>query len=88
MNRKDLVKYVSDKTMITISDAQIILDVFIDGVKRGLKNGDNVKIRGLGTFFLQDRKPRTALDPRNQEVIQVPAKTVVKFKASKKILSG
>ena len=85
MNKSDLVKYVSDKTMITESDASIIIDVFMDGVKEGLHMGDKVTVKNFGTFFLQKRKPRTAVDPRNQEPITVPAKTVVKFKSAKKL---
>lgn len=85
MNKKDLVKYVSDKTRITESDANIIIDVFLKGITKGLERKERITIHRFGSFYLQDRKPRTALDPRNQELIDVPAKTVVKFKASKKV---
>lgn len=85
MNKSDLVSYVSDKTMITENDANIIIDVFLNGIKEGLVSGENVTIKNFGSLFLQNRKPRTALDPRNQEVVNVPAKTVVKFKSSKKL---
>ena len=85
MNKSDLVKYVSDKTLITENDAGIIVDVFLDGLKKGLEAGDRVTIKNLGSFYLQERKPRTALNPRNQELIDVPAKTVVKFKSAKKL---
>ena len=85
MNKSDLVRYVSDKTMITENDANIIVDVFIDGMRKSLDSGDKVTIKNFGTFFLQNRKARSAVDPRNQEPIEVPAKTVVKFKSSKKL---
>lgn len=83
MNKNDLIKYVSDKTMITVKDAGVIVDVFLNGIKEGLDIGERVKIKDFGSFFLQERKPRTALNPRTQEVIDVPAKKVVKFKSSK-----
>lgn len=85
MNKSDLVKYVSDKTMITERDASIIVDVFINGIIESLDVGDKVMLKNFGTFHLQKRKPRTALNPRNQQVVNVPAKTVVKFKSSKKL---
>lgn len=85
MNKSDLVKYVSDKTRITERDAGIIVDVFLDGVKKGIENGDRVTIHNFGAFFIQERKARTALDPRNGNRIDVPAKKVVKFQSSKKI---
>jgi nucleoid DNA-binding protein len=85
MNKSDLVKYVSDKTMITESDAHVIVDVFIRGIKEGLDEGQKVTVKNFGTFFLQTRKARKAVDPRNQEPVNVPAKTVVKFKSAKKL---
>ena len=72
--------------MITEQDASVIVDVFIQGIRTGLEQGERVTINNFGSFFLLDRKERKALDPRNQEVIDVPAKIVVKFKPSKKIL--
>ena len=86
MNKSDLISYVSDKTMITEQDASVIVDVFIQGIRTGLEQGERVTINNFGSFFLLDRKERKALDPRNQEVIDVPAKIVIKFKPSKKIL--
>ena len=85
MNKSDLVRYVSDKTRITETDAGIIIDVFLDGIKSGLKKGQRVTLCNFGAFFIQDRKSRTALDPRSGEKIDVPAKKVVKFQSSKKI---
>lgn len=85
MNKSDLVKYVSDKTMITENDANIIINVFLTGIKKGLDKGEKITIKNFGSLFLQKRKARTALDPRNQKLINVPAKTVVKFKSSKKL---
>lgn len=85
MNKSDLVKYVSDKTMITERDAGIIVDVFLTGIKEGLEKGQRVKLKDFGSFFLQGRKARTALNPRNQELVDVPAKTVVKFKSATKL---
>ena len=85
MNKSDLVKYVSDKTKVTEIDLSIIFDFFVKGIKKGLGEGERVTINNFGSFFLQDRKARTALNPWNQKKIDVPAKTVVKFQSSKKL---
>lgn len=86
MNKSDLIKYVSDKTKITERDSSIIIDVFINGLKKGLKDGERVKLKDFGSFYLQERKSRIAVSPWNQEVIDVPAKNVVKFESSKKLV--
>lgn len=80
MNKKDLVKYVSDKTMITEKDAGIIVEVVMDGIKEALEEGDRVKIREFGSFFIQERKARKAISPYDQLPVDVPAKKVIKFK--------
>lgn len=85
MNKTDMVKYLSDKTMITRDDSNIILDVILDGIKKALVSGDKVVFQNFGSLFLQERKARKAYSPINQEEIDVPAKTVVKFKMSKEL---
>ena len=87
MNKTDLVKYVSDKLLITEQDALIIIDVFLKGIKKGLSDGERVKIREFGSFFLQKRIARVAVNPRSREEINIPAKTVVKFNPSDKLYS-
>jgi DNA-binding protein HU-beta len=86
MNKTDLINYVSDKTMTTEEDVSQIVNVLFKGIRIGLENNERVTINNFGSFFLLDRKERKALDPRNQEVIDVPAKIVIKFKPSKKII--
>jgi DNA-binding protein HU-beta len=83
MTKKDLVKYVSDRTLITERDASIICDVVFDGVKEALENGLDVKVRGFGTFYIQNRKERKSVSPNDHKPIVIPAKKVVKFRVSK-----
>lgn len=85
MNKSDLVKYISDKTLITEKDAGIIVDVLLNGIKEGLYKGERIRLRDFGSFFLQSRKARKALNPRTQQEIDVPAKTVVRFKEAKEL---
>jgi len=85
MNKSDLIKYVSDETMITERDAGVIISVFLRGIKEGLESKKKITIKNFGSFSLQDRKERTAVNPRTQEPIKVPAKTVIKFKSAKKL---
>lgn len=85
MNKKDLIKHVSNKVMITEMDSSTIIDVFLSGMREALKKGEVVKLKDFGSFNLQKRKARTALNPKNQEVINVPEKIVIKFIMSKKL---
>lgn len=84
MTKKELVKYVSDKIMVTENDAGIVFDVIFGGIKEALEKGDSVKIREFGTFYVQERAARKAYHPKTQEPIDVPARKAVKFNISKK----
>jgi nucleoid DNA-binding protein len=42
-----------------------------------------VKITGLGSFSTYESRPRVARNPRDQTKIEVPAKTRIRFKATK-----
>lgn len=59
--------------------------MFLDQLKEGLEAGKKIKLYGFGSFYLQDRKARIAVDPRNQELISVPAKKVIKFQSARKL---
>jgi len=85
MNKKDLVKYISDKVRITENDASIIMDVLMDGIKEGLNEDGVVKIRHFGTFSIEKRKARKINSPYDGSIINVPEKNAVKFKVSKEI---
>lgn len=69
--------------MVTENDASIVFDVLFDGVKKALENGEVVKIREFGTFYIHDKKARRAYNPNTQEPIDVPPRKVIKFKVSK-----
>ena len=85
MNKKKLVKVVSKKTMVTEGDIGIIIDVFLDGVRKSLEKGERVTILNFGSFHVLTRKAREAINPRNRNHIHVPEKKVVKFEPSKKL---
>jgi len=53
-------------------------------IKAAVEEGEKVMIRDFGTFSMKDRAARTARNPKTGEAVQVPAKTVLVFKASKK----
>jgi nucleoid DNA-binding protein len=44
--------------------------------------GDKVILKGFGTFKVVDKAARTARNPSNGEAVQVPAKSVLTFKAA------
>lgn len=83
MNKQDLINKMAAEAGITKEQARTALQAFEHGVTEALVNGDNVQMVGFGTFSVSERKARTGRNPQTGEALQIPAKTVVKFKAGK-----
>lgn len=82
MTKAELVEEVSGKTGLTRTDVAMVVDVFLEAVKKSLENGNNIEIRGFGTFKIKQRKARKARNPRTGEEVPVPDRKVPVFKPS------
>ena len=87
MKKADLVTKISGDNGLTKADAENALNSVIEGVSNALKKGESVTLVDFGTFSVSDRSARKGRNPQTWAEIQIPAKKVVKFKASKS-LSG
>jgi len=87
MTKADLVEQVAEAIGpgVTKKDCALVVDAFLNAVKRALKNGENIEIRGFGTWKVKRRKARMARNPRTGEPVEVPARWVPVFKPSKKL---
>jgi DNA-binding protein HU-beta len=81
MNKSDLIEKMSSEAGITKAQATAALNSFIGATSSALKSGDNLILVGFGTFSVSQRSARTGRNPRSGEVINIPAKKVVRFKA-------
>ncbi len=88
MSRPLLIKQLKEKNpQLTRLELENILDIFCNGIKKALLEGKNVEIRGFGTFFIKRIKQKySARNPKTGEIIYVPEKNKVRFRASKKLL--
>lgn len=82
MNKNDLVTAVAN-TGLSKSDATKAVDGILDAVTNALKNGEEVRLVGFGTFSVRRRNASTGRNPRTGEAIQIPASNQPKFKAGK-----
>lgn len=89
MTKADLVEQVADAIGpgITKKDCALVVDGFLGALKQALANGDNIEIRGFGTFKVRKRKSRMARNPRTGEAVEVPSRSVPVFKPSKHLRS-
>lgn len=85
MNKADLVNEVANSTGLTKAKSGEVIDTIINSIQNSLKKGDNVTLVGFGTFGTSKRKARQGRNPKTGAVINIPGKTVAKFKAGSKL---
>lgn len=85
MTKADLVEQVAEAIGpgVTKKDCALVVDGFLNAMKRALATGENIEIRGFGTFKVRKRKTRMARNPRTGESVEVPSRSVPVFKPSK-----
>jgi len=61
-----------------------IIETFINTLTEGLKNKRSIEIRSFGTFFIREiKEKKSARNPKTGEIIYIPKKNKVRFRASK-----
>ena len=71
MTKADLVEQVTEAIGpgITKKDSALVVEGFLNAVKLALSRGDNIEIRGFGTFKVRKRKTRMARNPRTGDPV-------------------
>jgi len=83
MTKTELQIALAQATQTDKKTAGMFLDALgILAYKETKKNGEFV-LPGFGKLVKQKRKARTGFNPKTQEKIRIPAKTVVKFRVAK-----
>ena len=82
MTKQEIVSEISAKIGIEKMTTMAIVEGFMGSVKRALEDGENVYLRGFGTFQLKQRAEKTARNITKNMTITIPAHKVPAFKAS------
>jgi DNA-binding protein HU-beta len=81
LNRKELVDSIQKHTAVARADVDRVLGSLIQHTQVAVKKGERVALVGFGTFERQDRKARTARNPRSGAPVKVKATKVPRFRA-------
>jgi len=85
MNKTELINQIAESANITKVDADRVLLGMLEAITDSLQKGENVTLVGFGTFSTSKRSARTGRNPQSGKSVEIPAKTVVKFKVGKKL---
>jgi DNA-binding protein HU-beta len=83
VNKMDLVASVADETELPRTKAAEVVDAVFAAIGKALKEEQEVRLLGFGTFATAKRKAGTGRNPRTGEEIEIPASVSVKFKPGK-----
>ena len=83
MNKKQLMNKIATKLNQSKADAERTFDSILNLILESLKNDEQVKIAGFGTYKVAKRKARIGRNPRTGEQIQIAASQKVKFLPAK-----
>jgi len=81
MTKSEIIKGIAEKTEITKKQAVTALEALVAMAYKGAKDG--FPLPGLGKLVLVHRKARKGRNPATGEIIDIPAKKVVKFRVAK-----
>ena len=86
MSRPEIINLLKNNPKLNQSEIESIIDIFTECIRKALSTQQNVEIRGFGTFFIKKIKEKyNARNPKTSELIYVPEKNKVRFRASKKL---
>lgn len=83
MSKKDLIDAVAEATELTKDKAGAVVDAVIAHIEKTMKDGQEVRLPGFGTFKVSKRAERKARNPQTGAEMTLPAARVPKFTAAK-----
>lgn len=87
MRKADLVSEIAQKTGVPKVDVLVTLEQFFKEVKGSLEEGENVYIRGFGSFIIKRRAKKIGRNIKKNVAVEIPAHNIPAFKPAKEFVS-
>ena len=86
--KSKLLKQLSDSYPNFLKkDLEKFLNIVLNEIKKSLKRGERVEIRGFGIWSTNIQKARISRNPKTGEKIQTPEKKTIHFKMAKALFN-
>jgi DNA-binding protein HU-beta len=83
MRKADVVTRVSELTGVAKVDVLVSLEAFFKEVKNSLKQGENVYVRGFGSFIVKKRAKKIGRNIKKNVAVEIPEHFIPAFKPAK-----
>ena len=88
MTKADIVSNISNELGIDRADVQATVEKFLKEVKISLEKGENVYLRGFGSFIIKTRAEKTGRNISRNVAIKIPAHNIPAFRPAKIFVQG
>ena len=88
MTKADIIREISQKTGVDKTTVLTTVETFMEGIKDSLAQGENVYLRGFGSFIVKKRAQKTARNISKNITIVIPEHNVPVFKPAKTFVSA
>ena len=88
MTKADLVSEIAKSTGVDKLDVLKTVESFMEEVKKSLEDGENVYLRGFGSFIIKKRAQKTARNISQNTTIIIPEHSIPAFKPAKTFVSN
>jgi DNA-binding protein HU-beta len=86
MTKADLVASIATQTNVEKVVVQHVLESFMENVKKNMMQGENVYMRGFGSFILKERKQKVGRNIKEKKSLIIPAHCIPAFKPANTFL--
>lgn len=86
MTKAEIVSQITEKTGIEKVAVTAIVEEIMETIKSNMAEGENVYLRGFGTFGVIERKEKLGRNISKNTSVVIPAHKIPKFKPSKEFL--
>ncbi|HRY31406.1 MAG TPA: HU family DNA-binding protein [Bacteroidales bacterium] len=87
MTKAEIVAEIANKTGIEKVAVQATVEAFMDTVKASMIAGENVYLRGFGSFTIKKRAKKTGRNISKNTTIIIPAHYIPAFKPAKSFMN-
>lgn len=86
MTKAEIVSKITEKTGIEKVAVTAIVEEIMESIRTNMAEGDNVYLRGFGTFHIIERKEKLGRNISKNTSVLIPAHKIPKFKPAKEFM--
>lgn len=86
MTKIEIVREIASKTGLEKKDVMVIVESLMETIKTSMTNGEEVFLRGFGSFIIKHRADKTARNISKNTTVIIPAHDIPTFKPAKEFM--